>query len=571
MEASATTTMIVDNQMCVQVQGKEISPEEYHNDAGWTLAGERMSRLRQWTPDSGKPDGPGGSQTSPKSKFNKNVRASAIKAARMPAMPLEESKTVVRPRGGLDIVKTGTTTVAAAILAVAKITSEESAADTICPNTQRNIMVVSTPSEDNVARYAKIQEIYIQGKPYEVGAYRTAPNDIVKGVIRGIPIDASTDERNPLAVGAKRIGSTTTAIVVFQGPKVPNFVRYGVTLIPCRLYRKQIDVCQQCGRVGHRKDVCPTPTIKTCLACGLANPKEDHRCTPKCKLCGDEHPTGDRMCKAKYKIRYVVRKRQWERRQAERQLLSESYFPPLDKPPAAGKSRTPSENRAPKSRDSSCCKRSLSRKRSPSRERVSWVDAAKGNNIRNAQKITEATKKDDINKVREANESLRQENAALRTTINSLTREIAEIRKLLLCNNEPLQRPAPSTSKTDETTMNTQETAVEEPAPKKRAVEATRKQTENDRIDNPEAKFEARFTKLEQLITANIAAVTAMKQTMETYQAENTNRFAYIERTLQPIVSHPTFAPLFAQHPPNQGNTYTPTQSWPPTQQQQQA
>lgn len=111
-------------------------------------------------------------------------------------------------------------------------------------------------------------------------------------------------------MGAKRIGSTTTVIVAFQGPKVPNFVRYGVTLIPCHLYRKQIDVCQQCGRVGHRKDVCPTPTIKTCLAYGFANPAEDHRCTPKCKLCGGEHPTGDRTCKAKYKIPYVVRKRQ---------------------------------------------------------------------------------------------------------------------------------------------------------------------------------------------------------------------------------------------------------------------
>ncbi|KAK8775369.1 hypothetical protein V5799_031286 [Amblyomma americanum] len=331
-------------------------------------------------------------------------------------------------------------------------------------------MIVSTPNEDNAARYAKIQEIYIQDKPYEVSAYRTAPHDTVKGVIRGIPIDASTaeldrnivNERNPLELGAKRIGSTTNAIVVFQGPKVPNFVRYGVTLIPCRLYRKQIDVSQQCGRVGHRKDVCPTPQSRRTWPADSLTPK---------KTIG------------------VPQNRQWERRQAERQPLLESDFPPLDKSPAAGKSRTPSENRAPKSRDSSCCKRSLSKKRSPSRERVSWVDAAKGNNIRNAPKITEVTKKDYINKVREANETLRQENAALLTTINSLTREIAEIRKLLLCNNEPLQRPTPSTSKTDETTMNTQETAVEEPAPKKRAVEATRKQTENDRNDNPEAKF----------------------------------------------------------------------------------
>lgn len=537
-----------------------------------------MSRLRQRTPASGKPAGPGGSQTSPKSKFNKNIRASVVKAARMPAMPLEESKIVVRPRGGLDIVKTGITTVAAAILAAAKITSEEGAADTICPNTQQNIMVVSTPHEDNAARYATIKEISIQGKPYEVSAYRTAPHDTVKGVIRGIPVAASAEEldrsivneRNPRAVGAKRIGSTTTVIVAFQGPKVPNFVRYGVTLLPCHLYRKQIDVCQQCGRVGHRKDVCPTPTIRTCLACGLADPKQDHRCSPKCKLCGGEHPTGDRTCKAKYKIPYVVRKRQWERRQAERQMLAESNFPPLDKPPAARTSRTPSATHAPKSRESSCCKRSLSRTKSPSRERASWVAAVKGNTIRSAQKITEATKPDEINEVREANETLRQENAALRTTINNLTREIAEIRKLLLSTNEPLQRPVPSISQTEETTTNNQKTAVAEPAPKKRAVEAARKQKEHDRTDTLDAKLEARFTKLEELITANIAAVTAMTQTMETYQAENINRFAYIERTLQPIMNHPTFAPLFAQHPPNQGTPYTLTQSWPPTQQPQQ-
>ncbi|KAH7982776.1 hypothetical protein HPB52_007091 [Rhipicephalus sanguineus] len=134
-----------------------------------------------------------------------------------------------------------------------------------------------------------------------------------------------------------------------------------------------------------------------------------------------------------------------------------------------------------------------------------------------------------MNKVREANETLRQENAALRTTINNLSREIAEFRKLLLCNNESPQRPTPSSSETEETSTKNQEAAVEEPALKKRAIEAPRKQKENERNDNLETKFEARFTKLEELITANIAA------------------------TLQPIVSHPTFAPIFALHLPNQG------------------
>ncbi|KAL3193664.1 hypothetical protein MRX96_017006 [Rhipicephalus microplus] len=84
-----------------------------------------------------------------------------------------------------------------------------------------------------------------------------------------------------------------------------------------------------------------------------------------------------------------------------------------------------------------------------------------------------------------------------------------------------------------------------------------------------EAKFEERFTKIKDLIPANIAAATAMKQAMDAYQAENTNRTAHIERILQPIVSHPTSAPLFALQPSNQETPYTPMQSWPPAHQQQ--
>ncbi|KAH7967237.1 hypothetical protein HPB49_023720 [Dermacentor silvarum] len=268
---------------------------------------------------------------------------------------------------------------------------------------------------------------------------------------------------------------------------------------------KHIDVRQQRGRVGHCKDVCPTSTIKTWLVCGLVNTKADHRCTPKCRT---PAAVGER-------------------------------FPATRQAASCAKVKDPIEEPRPK------LQRQQLLQDKPQQEKVTitsargWVNAAKRNNIRNAQKTTEATKKDDMHKVQGANETIRHENAALRTIFNNRTKEIAEIRKLFLCNNEPLQIPTPSTSKTAETTKNTQETAIEEPAPKKRAVEATRKQTENDRISNLEAKFAARFTKLEQLITANIAAVTALKQTMETYQAENRNRFAYIERTLQPIVSHP--------------------------------
>ncbi|KAH8026110.1 hypothetical protein HPB51_016120 [Rhipicephalus microplus] len=92
-------------------------------------------------------------------------------------------------------------------------------------------------------------------------------------------------------------------------------------------------------------------------------------------------------------------------------------------------------------------------------------------------KITEARKKNDMDKMRQLSQrDPKQENAELRTTINNLKKEIAEICKLLLSNNEPPQRPMPSTSKTEKIIMKSQEIALEEPVLSKRAFEAKRKQ-----------------------------------------------------------------------------------------------
>ncbi|KAH7941231.1 hypothetical protein HPB49_011263 [Dermacentor silvarum] len=291
------------------------------------------------------------------------------------------------------------------------------------------------------------------------------------------------------------LSCTTTAIGVFQGPKVPNFVRYGVTLIPCRLCSKQIDVCQQCGRVGRRKDVCPTPTIKTFLACRTSEPQGRPSLYPKIP-----NVQGD--------IQDPLRS------------VQSTMGALTGRTPAAVGERFPATRQAA----------SYVKVKDPIGE-----PRAK---IQRQQLLQEKPQQENVTIACEKpTRPLRQENAALRTTINNLSREITEI---------PSRETHAKHKKDRGNNHNTQETAVEEPALKKRALKATRKQTENDRIDNLETKFEARFTELEQLITANSAAVTAMKQTLETYQAENTNRFAYIERTLQPIVSHPTFAPLFA-------------------------
>lgn len=301
----------------------------------------------------------------------------------MPALPREDTKIVVRPRGGLDIGKVGHTEVGRAIYAAAGIAMEERSRDVVCPNYQQNIVVISTSKRENANRYVNISQIVVKGKAHEVSAYESVPHGTTKGVIRGVPLEDTVreinkhivNEFNPTAVEANRIGNTKSVVIAFDGPKVPNYVRYGGVLVKCSLYRKQIDICHQCGRLGHRMDVCPNPTDRICRGCGASNPDEQHKCIPKCGLCGGEHLTADKVCKARFKIPYVVRKRQWERRNANAMSSEASGLPPSLSPgregavaasDRRGRNRNRSLSRSGGSgRRSSCASRPGSRASSP--------------------------------------------------------------------------------------------------------------------------------------------------------------------------------------------------------------
>lgn len=93
----------------------------------------------------------------------------------MPPLPKEEAKIIVRPRGGLCISKVGPTAVADAIWQAAGLDSATRDTDTMCPNFQQNIMVISTPNRNNAARYVGISGISIADQRFEVSAYEAAP------------------------------------------------------------------------------------------------------------------------------------------------------------------------------------------------------------------------------------------------------------------------------------------------------------------------------------------------------------------------------------------------------------
>ncbi|KAH7941362.1 hypothetical protein HPB49_012702 [Dermacentor silvarum] len=396
-------------------------------------------------------------------KRNDNPRKGRLEqirnASRMPHLPRGDYKIVIRPRGALKISEHGIVHLTAAVQDVAGIPRDEREEDIVCPNNYQNILIVSASYQEHAIEYQEVARIKIQDKFYEANAYETAPDMTAKGVIRGIPLDegprditaAVVTNKNPMVIAAKRISNTTTVIVLFEGYKVPTYVRYRAALLRCSLYRKQVDFCNQCYRLGHRGDVCPNPNNKICAGCGTANPEKDHRCQPKSQLYSEDHPTADKTCKAKFKNPFIVKQRQWQRLQRElkrehedatsRENRAESRGRPnarerrsrsRTRSPSTPRSLSRSSSRTPGRRPGS---RSRSRTRPPTSASttttVSWADVVDGkrpgaggdtainNEIKelkheNAQlRIMLARMSDKIKSLKEAKSQLNQRGLAL--------------------------------------------------------------------------------------------------------------------------------------------------------------
>ncbi|KAH7956553.1 hypothetical protein HPB52_010627 [Rhipicephalus sanguineus] len=487
--------------MQVTVEGEDIGPAEISESAGWITAFSRKKSTssRQTIQPCSVPQGAN------KGAAPASVRKRLTAASRLPRLPTKHFRVIVRPRGGLDIKKTGHFKIAQALIAAAGLTSGEVEEDFICPNMIQNIMVASTPSERNAKAYNTVASIIIDNVTYEVNAYMAAPNNTSKGVIRDIDPTLDQDEltrlivqsRNPTVIGVRRIKSTSSVIVLFDGLKVPEYVKCGPSLVKCSLYRRQTDICYTCGRLGHRADVCPSPEDGICRGCGTTNPDDQHNCSPKCALCGGNHITVGKDCKRRFQVPYVVRQRRRARRYQKSQeahdctrteplppksttsrrsrssesrgnryrVLAEDSSPSPDRASSKDKGRSVSRGRKGYKPSSYSNGRSRSRSRSRSIGRCSsrscklsvsvqepaaqgtgptWADRVKGQ----TKKVTGGTPPENSN-ARVA--QLEKKNAQLKRKMQQLRAEIAELRNATKHN--PAQPPAPLQYVEDEAPM----------------------------------------------------------------------------------------------------------------------
>lgn len=159
----------------ILVEGMEIAPEEL-DEAGWTTALGSKRKQPTSTPSYGgqrvTKNMPAGSRTasSPAKRFMKQVTA----ASRLPKLPKDQIKIIVRPKGGLDVSKADIILLAQALAMAAALTEQQTAEDTVCPNKMQNILVISTPHDQNAKAYARISKIHTKLGAFEVSAYISA-------------------------------------------------------------------------------------------------------------------------------------------------------------------------------------------------------------------------------------------------------------------------------------------------------------------------------------------------------------------------------------------------------------
>ncbi|KAH9378946.1 hypothetical protein HPB48_003335 [Haemaphysalis longicornis] len=323
------------------VEGTEITPEEARGP-GWNaaIAKKRKPRSELQVPDRVAHAG-AGTRVSRRTADPRGALKRLATASRLPRLPREHVRIIVRPRDGLDERKVNHYAIMQAFVRAAGIAPEATKADIICPNVVQNILVISTPSERNAEAYSKLHHIHLESKSYAVAAYIAAPQNTSNGVVRGIDASLSAtqlqelfvNELNPTILEVKRIKTSQTVVLLFDGMRVPRHVMFGIYMVRFSLFMRQNDVCYTSGQAGHRADVCVNPHADACKNCGIKSPSEDHPCTPKCAMCGGAHPTGSKTCKQRFQVPYVVRQRRRERscsRRRQQKLGGQSRHPSSD-------------------------------------------------------------------------------------------------------------------------------------------------------------------------------------------------------------------------------------------------
>lgn len=356
------------------------SPEE--DDMSWTDAVSRAQRRRQRKAENklSVPSAPPVTQAPP---------AAHKPMPRPSTLPRDDYKLVLRPQDGLKLSDIQPSVLSLTLLQATHSTWQQ-ANLRLRIDAVQNTATISTPSKEIAKALGRLTQIHIGNITHGVQLYGLAPDDAVKGVIRGVPsglteaeILKNIDQDRFEVYSCRRLGKeSTTVVLTFAGPKVPYYVRLYGAEHPCSLYKKTVSVCSRCHEVGHRITACPHPNIHACHQCGTRNPSPGHTCVAKCDLCEGPHLTGTKGCPKRFITPYLLRKREYQKRQAEerssRRDQTTQRGRPRDRSSTPQRKQSRNRSSSPSRKGSRSSTRPGSQSRSASRsgssvKQVSWA------------------------------------------------------------------------------------------------------------------------------------------------------------------------------------------------------
>ncbi|XP_075550434.1 uncharacterized protein LOC142584148 [Dermacentor variabilis] len=209
---------------------------------------------------------------------------------RLPPLPMNDAKIIIRPKGGLKVKEQNTYQAARAIMeACGRKFGEDKFLVRLRPGS--NIIIASASDEEAAGMIRKINGLNFDGQNYDVNAYVALPEDIKRAAFHGLPPGIAADllefklrlrTQGVEILSARMLGKSETALVTFDGPFIPKYVIFGACECKTHPYRPTRQVCFVCGEQGRRSDVCPTPGTRICRQCGATSSPEGHQCQPKC-------------------------------------------------------------------------------------------------------------------------------------------------------------------------------------------------------------------------------------------------------------------------------------------------
>ncbi|KAH7938192.1 hypothetical protein HPB49_021493 [Dermacentor silvarum] len=174
-------------------------------------------------------------------------------ASRLPKLPDDGWKVIIRPKGGLAVIKnTSQPILGVAVRRAASLEWKKTKSDLLFVNDKQGTILFHTWNFECAGEVMSIKTIKIEDKDHEVTAYMVAPENCGKGVVHGMDIRMTEEtimdgfdghEQNPEILGIRRMGRSTTVVITFAEAEVPRtLVCFGM-IMKCFLFKKRYEVC----------------------------------------------------------------------------------------------------------------------------------------------------------------------------------------------------------------------------------------------------------------------------------------------------------------------------------------